>query len=224
MAPAALLAETMRSLSVLLLLALGLCLAACAELHSSPGVIPASASDWREVATSDDRERLRDWRDAFVSALRAARAAGHSPAIAAEGALLEPDAALPGPAIPNGDYRCRVTKLGAKTVGLLDYVAYPPFICRIAPQQGGQSLTKLTGSQRYVGLIMPSDALRQVFLGTLVLGDETRALRYGLDRERDVAGFVERIGPNRWRMLMPRPHFESQIDVMELVPNSQDMR
>ena len=138
--------------------------------------------------------------------------------IAAEGALLEPDAALPGPAMPDGDYRCRVTKLGAKSAGLLDYVAYPAFFCRIDRHPRGQSLTKLSGSQRYVGLILPGDALRQVFLGTLVLGDETSALNYGRDRERDVAGFVERIGPARWRLLMPRPHFESQIDVLELVP------
>jgi hypothetical protein len=76
----------------------------------------------------------------------------------------------------------------------------------------------MTGSQRYVGLIFPGDALRQVFLGTMVLGDERRAMQYGRDEERNVAGFVERIGPDRWRMLMPRPHFESQIDVLELVP------
>jgi len=62
--------------------------------------------------------------------------------------------------------------------------------------------------------------MREVFLGTLVLGDEGRAMQYGRDPDRDVAGFVERIGPNRWRMLMPRPHFESQIDVLELVPAS----
>ena len=81
-----------------------------------------------------------------------------------------------------------------------------------------QGFAKLTGSQRQVGLIFPGDAMRQVFLGTLVLGDEARAMQYGRDPERDVAGFVERIGPNRWRLIMPRPHFESQIDVMELVP------
>ena len=56
------------------------------------------------------------------------------------------------------------------------------------------------------------------FLGTLVLGDETRALQYGQDETRDVAGYVERIGPARWRLVMPKPHFESTIDVMELVP------
>jgi hypothetical protein len=187
-------------------------------MRPATSVIPLAVSDWRSVATTDDRERLRDWRDAFVSALRAARTAGHAQAIAAEGALLEPDAALAGPAIPNGDYRCRMIKLGAKSQGLLDYVAYPAFTCRISQQGTRQMLTKLTGSQRQGGLIFPNDALRQVFLGTLVLGDETRALQYGRDQERDVAGFIERIGTARWRMLMPRPHFESQMDVLELVP------
>ena len=73
-----------------------------------------------------------------------------------------------------------------------------------------QGFAKLTGSQRHVGLIFPSDALRQVFLGTLVLGDEARAMQYGSDPDRDVAGFVERIGPKRaggW--CCPTPHFES---------------
>ena len=31
-------------------------------------------------------------------------------------------------------------------------------------------------------------------------------------------GYVERIGQNSWRMIMPRPAFESVVDVMELVP------
>ncbi len=88
----------------------------------------------------------------------------------------------------------------------------------MAPSGLAQSFTKLTGSQRQVGLIYPVDQVRQVFLGTIVLGDERGALRYGQDETRDVAGFIERIGPNRWRMIMPRPHFESQMDVMELVP------
>jgi hypothetical protein len=81
-----------------------------------------------------------------------------------------------------------------------------------------QRLAKLTGVQRYVGLVFPGDAIRNVFLGTLVLADENRALQYGQDQRRDVAGYVERIGPNRWRLVMPQPHFESRLDVLELVP------
>jgi len=81
-----------------------------------------------------------------------------------------------------------------------------------------QSFAKLDGSQRQVGIVFPNDPLRQVFLGTLMLGDEGRAMEYGVDPGRDVAGFIERLGPQRWRLVMPYPNFESQIDVMELVP------
>jgi hypothetical protein len=193
-------------------------LSGCAAMQPATQVITEPSRDWRAVATDDDRARLRDWRSDFVSALKSARAAGHSAEIDREGALLEPDAAIPGGPIPNGLYRCRVIKLGAKSQGLLDYVAYPYFACRVLQERELQGFAKLTGSQRPIGLIFPGDAVRQVFLGTLVLGDESRAMQYGRDRERDVAGYVERIGPKRWRLLMPAPHFESRTDVMELVP------
>ena len=204
----------------LLITAVLILLPGCSEFRTAPGVIAQPSRDWRAVATESDRERLRDWRTAFVDALRAARSSGNGSDVEREGVLLNPDAALGGGPIPNGEYRCRVIKVGAKQPGLLNFVAYPPFKCRI--QQGAelQDFVKLTGSQRQVGKLFPDDMLRQVFLGTLVLGDETRAMRYGRDTQRDVAGFVERIGPNRWRLIMPRPHFESQMDVMELVPSS----
>ena len=49
-----------------------------------------------------------------------------------------------------------------------------------------------------------------------------RPARFNMARisTRDVAGYVERIGPSRWRLVMPQPHFESKVDVMELVPES----
>ena len=85
---------------------------------------------------------------------------------------------------------------------------------------GELSLTKLTGSQRPVGLIFPDSLNRQIFLGTLELGDETMPLSYGTDRMRDMAGLVERIGDNRWRLVLPAPAYESLLDVIELVPAS----
>jgi len=193
-------------------------LAGCVTAQQSGAVIDRPSRDWRAIATPDDRDRLRDWRDAFVEGLREARAAGHDVDVTREGKLLEPDAALGGGAIPNGSYRCRVIKLGSKSEGMLPFVAYPAFNCRIRAERDVQGFAKLTGSQRQVGLIFPGDALRQVFLGTLLLGDEARSMQYGRDRDRDVAGFVERIGADRWRMIMPRPHFESDIDVLELRP------
>jgi len=208
---------TMRILPLLLL---PLMLAACDAVTQPARMIPEWTSDWRRIASEADRTRLREWRSTFVAALGAARRAGHSAEIAREGALLEPDATLGGP-IPNGDYRCRVTKLGAQSQGMLDYVAYPAFACRVSQERELQRLEKLSGSQRQIGLVFPNDAMRQVFLGALVLGDESRALQYGQDETRNVAGFVERIGPRRWRLIMPQPHFESQMDVMELVPATQ---
>lgn len=200
----------------LLVIALGL--SGCGVVRSSAGMVPEWSRDWHQVATLKDRSRLRDWRKSFTDALDAARTSGHSAEIAREGALLDPDAALGGGPIPNGRYACRVIKLGAKSQGLLDYVSYPPFVCRIEQERDLQGFAKLTGSQRPVGLIFPGDVMRQVFLGTLVLGDEREARQYGQDETRDVAGYVERIGPNRWRMVLPAPAFESQLDVVELTP------
>ena len=195
--------------------------AGCDMIRQPAGMISNWTTAWRDVATSKDRERLRDWRSSFVDALAAARKAGHSGEVAKEGALLNPDAALGGRQLPNGMYRCRVIKLGAKSEGMLDYISYPAFSCRVRAERELQRLEKLTGSQRYVGLIFPNDAMRRVFLGTLVLGDESRAMQYGEDPDRDVAGYIERVGENRWRLIMPRPQFESQLDVMELVPSSE---
>jgi hypothetical protein len=196
--------------------ALLLALAGCAVMQPQTEIVRTPSADWRRIATDADRDRLRSWRDAFTSALADARSAGHSADVAREGALLDPDAALGGP-IPDGNYRCRVIKLGSKSAGMLAFTAYPYFACRVG-QGRLQSFAKLTGSQRQVGTIFPGDQLRQVFLGTLMLADEGRAMVYGVDRERDVAGFVERIGPTRWRLVMPWPAFESKLDVMELVP------
>ena len=194
----------------------------CATLRQPAAMVPQPTSDWRMIVTDHDRQRLRDWRSTFVKAVAAARAAGHGGELLREGSLLMPDAALGGPRIPDGDYRCRIIKLGARSAGMLDYVSYPAFTCRVDTRADGAGerryFTKLTGSQRAMGIIFADSAMREVLLGTLVLGDEQRALQYGVDQTRDVAGMIERIGPSRWRLVMPEPHFESQLDVIELVP------
>jgi hypothetical protein len=200
----------MRNFAAAILLALS----ACATTPAQP-VSPA----WQEVATPDDRERLREWRTAFAKALDQARAGGHAADVEREGVLLQPDAAIGG-AIPNGDYRCRVVKVGAKSEGLLNFIAYPEFRCRVSQQGAVQHFDKLSGSQRPHGTIYPADQLRQVMLGTMVLGDETRAYQYGRDAGRDLAGWVEKIGDNRWRLVLPYPRYESTLDVIELLPAS----
>jgi hypothetical protein len=176
---------------------------------------------WRQTATEDDRRRLREWREAFVEGLREARSSGHGDEMAREGALLNPDAAIAGAPLPGGDYLCRTLKLGSRSGGALDFIAYPAFRCRVAAGRDGlMHFTKMTGSQRPVGRLYPEHEHRQVFLGTMQLSDERQVLSYGRDTQRNMAGIVERVGARQWRILFPYPHFESTLDVIELVPAS----
>ena len=210
-----------------LLLLSAACVSGCGsrgDVASAAAVSPApAAADWRQIATDSDRNRVRNWRTAWMRGLAQAQGAGHGAEITREGRLLQPDAAAEWRDPPSGDYDCRVIKVGSKTgAGTLDYVAYPPFLCRIRNENGMMSFAKLTGSQRPLGLLLPaaSGANRMIFLGTLQLGDESRALQYGRDRERDMAGVIERIGERKWRLVFPYPHFESTIDVLELTPKA----
>ncbi|MFZ3484164.1 DUF4893 domain-containing protein [Sphingomonas sp. 3-13AW] len=169
------------------------------------------------MATAADRDRLRNWRTAWISALTAARASD-AKAVAAQGVLFDPDHALPGEPPPPGNYRCRVFKLGTGRAASPGYVAYPNFACRIDSEADVLSFYKLSGSQRPVGLILPAAQSFSVFLGTLVLGDEAAPLDYGRDATRDMAGRVEKVDERRWRLVLPYPRFESTLDVIELVP------
>lgn len=195
-------------------------LAGCAHRARAAGqAAAASKADWRSVVTVGDRERLRRWRSAWMEALAAARVGGSGAAIVAGGILYDPDQALAEPLPPPGAYLCRVHKLGAIARGGRALRSFPPVACRVAVQAGAIALYGVTGSQRPVGLLYDQSPTRAMFLGTLVLGDESRPLRYGQDAQRDVAGYVERIGPRRWRLVLPYPHFESLLDVVELTPD-----
>lgn len=212
----------------------GLMMSGCAAQNAgsppapnpAPSTAPAPNADasasqpdgWRRVATAQDRERVRGWYQAWREAHASVAAGGYTPQALKEGALLRADAALPNPHLPPGDYRCRVIKLGSKNNSTLTYISYPFFKCRVRPEEGIFSFEKLTGSQRPVGLIFDDNDRRQIFLGTEILGDERGAMDYGVDKSRDRVALVERIGPNRWRLVFPYPAFESIVDVMEVVP------
>ena len=205
----------MRTVAVL---ALGLAVAGCGGRADVPiHAERASAGEWRRVATAADRERLRGWRETWLEALAEARGT-EAAGIDREGSLFSTDGALSGAMPPAGDYRCRVFKLGSQGAPTRGFTAYPSFACRVEDRGELRSLTKTGGVQRPVGLLFPDGASRAVFLGTLALGDETGVMEYGRDAYRDLAGIVERIGERRWRLALPRPRFESKLDVIELVP------
>ena len=194
-------------------------LGACATVPGTPLPDPEAPRGWRAAVMQDDLDRLRASSATFAAALSEARAAGHGASVDALGKVADPNAALPLGDLPTGNFRCRTIKLGTfeGNGNGLAYIDYPFFTCRIRPEQGVHGFAKLTGSQRQVGLLFPDDAYRSVFLGTLVLGDEERAMRYGADPQRDVVGAFQRIGPNEYRLLIPEPRYESRLDIIHLV-------
>ncbi|WP_091738188.1 DUF4893 domain-containing protein [Phenylobacterium immobile] len=156
------------------------------------------------------------WREALANARR-----DHRADVRKLGALANPKAGLKGRPQPSpGLYRCRTIKLGSQGAAL-SYVAYPYFRCRVELTAGGDlRLAKISGSQRQVGDVCPVPGRlgdrRTLFLGGLGLGAD-RAPAYGASRNTDAAGVIERIGPNRWRMVTPWPAYESKLDILELL-------
>jgi Domain of unknown function (DUF4893) len=192
-------------------------LAGCGGDRPEPVKEPVTAN-WKSIITGTDQNRLRDWRDAFVKALDKAKASGNGSSIAREGALLDPDSGLANPAIADGSYKCRAIKIGGKGKLMGDYVVFPATPCTITAEGQVHGFAKSGGTQRPVGLIFPAEGTKMIFLGTMVLGDESRALEYGRDRDRDMVGAVERIGDQRWRLILPQPRFDGMMDVIEIIP------
>lgn len=205
------------------LAALSLIVALCpAGLTAHQTVDP----DWRRSATAPDRTRLRQWRSAWGEALAMVRRdrAGMA-AIGGDPALFDPDRTLIGAMPPVGDYDCRIVKLGHTGNNRQGYTAQDWSRCRIgpAPDDDGDGLYQLTalgGRQRPIGLLYPDTDARSVFLGALTLADE-RPLDYGRDQGRDMIGLVERIGAERWRLVLPHPAYQSVLDLLELRPAGQ---
>ncbi|MDQ2892080.1 MAG: DUF4893 domain-containing protein [Pseudomonadota bacterium] len=173
--------------------------------------------DWRRVATPQDRTRLRQWRQAWVEALAMARVGGAAKLMLRDAMLFDPDRSLPGARLAAGQYRCRVIKVGGRDAASPTIMTRDWTQCVVATA-AGRTTFSLDGAQRLHGYLFADTDTRAVFLGTLALGDETRPMRYGRDAKRDAAGFVERIGAARWRLILPYPGFESTLDLVEIVP------
>lgn len=177
----------------------------------------AASGDWRTDAWEGDVARLERLDQAWREALKEASDDGHGPELRALGALRDRTVSLPRPQPTPGNYRCRVIKLGSQGESGLSFVAYPYFRCRVDLTPGGDlTFRKVTGSQRTSGNFYPDTARRLVYLGAEAWGSEGPR-RYGRDNERDQIGVLERIGPNRYRLALPYPHYESVLDLIEIV-------
>lgn len=180
---------------------------------------PGGADDWRTLASAADASALGRLDQAWRLARAEAEDAGFAAQVEALGPLIDPNAGQAGRLQPApGAYRCRTIKLGAKSPGGVGYVAYPFFRCTVELTPGGDLvLTRLTGSQRSRGLLYPDTDRRLVFIGAQAWGDETGYPAYGEKRERDQIGVFERIGSERWRLVIPWPKQEAKLEILELL-------
>jgi hypothetical protein len=110
-------------------------------------------------------------------------------------------------------------KLGKATTKSKAYEGFKPFFCYVEVEEDLLTIVKQTGSQRPAGrLWQDDDPNRLVFLGSLALGEDDAPLAYGDNPKRDMAGVFERVGPFRWRLVIPWPKSTSKLDVFELTP------
>jgi len=183
---------------------------------------PQTKADiWQGIATEADQNRLSRlglaWQEAIEEAHRSS-----AKEVEAEGALLRPRAALPRPAPTPGSYYCRLVKLGRVADKGPAFAKFKPFFCYVEVEDNLLTIVKQTGSQRPAGRLWEDDKPdRLIFLGSLALGDEQQPVAYAEDAKRDMAGVFERIGPFRWRLVIPWPQSTSKLDVFELKPVEQ---
>lgn len=180
---------------------------------------PATLRDWRGIVTAGDRDRYSRRDAAWSLALQQARRQPGSGDLTGLGDLIDPRAARAPVAPAPGDYRCRTVKLGSQGgEDGLGYVVYGWFACRIEATPRGLKFSKQTGSQRPSGLLFPENDREMIMLGSLALAAEPPANSYGQRPDRDLIAVLERIGERRWRLVIPWPQVESNLDLIELVP------
>ena len=201
-----------------------LTLAACASTPAPPpppsGPGGGVLRDWRGIVTATDRDRYQRRDAAWSLALQQARRQTGSGDLNGLGDLIDADAARASVTPPVGDYRCRTVKLGSQGgEDGLGYVVYDWFDCRIEQTPKGLKFSKTTGSQRPSGLLFPENDRHMVMLGSMALASEPAANSYGRRPDRDLVAVLERIGERRWRLVIPWPQNESNLDLIELVPN-----
>ena len=211
-------------------LAASLVLSACASTPPVPPPPPSYPAvpvgpagtvpmDWRGVITAADRDRYQRRDAAWSLALQQAHRQRGSGDLDSLGDLIDPRAASAHVTPPVGDYRCRTVKLGSQGGDDgLGFVVYGWFSCRIEQTPRGLKFSKLTGSQRPSGLLFPETDRQMIMLGSVSLAAEPAANSYGRRPDRDTVAVLERIGDRHWRLVLPWPQNESNLDLIELVP------
>lgn len=186
---------------------------------------PSKAEAWMSIASPADLRRLANVTGAWAAGLTDARRADFISAVRDEGTLLQTGAGLARPAPTPGSYNCRLVRLGSTGKGKPAFEKFKPFFCYVEVEGNLLTIVKQTGSTRPAGRLWEDeDPRRLIFLGSLALGDEEAPMAYGENPKRDMAGILERIGPFRWRLVIPWPQDGAKLDVFELTPVSDQPR
>lgn len=182
------------------------------------GLLSPASLFAQEVLRPADQARLDGYDAAAGDALLRALAEGAPEDVAALTTALAGTPAVAFDPSLAGDWKCRTLKLG----GPAGLIAYTPFDCRITLRADGFEFEKLSGSQRTKGRIIMRNG-RAIYVGVGFAAGETPPDYADLPEDfrsdgriqADVA-VVERVSPNRARLLFPAPAVESDFDILEL--------
>ncbi|HEX8214141.1 MAG TPA: DUF4893 domain-containing protein [Allosphingosinicella sp.] len=213
----------LRSCLVLGLLLLHGCKTAPAPQPVQPAASGAEEDvpGWMHTASPADQARLGQLNGLWRQALGEAGKGGFRRAVAAEGRLLEPRAALPRPQPAPGSYMCRLIQLGSTVArGRAFSASSRSDFCYVGVDDEGRLwLAKQTGALRRQGYLWDDwNPNRLVFLGSLASGERDAPPTYGSMPARDRVGVMERIGPLRFRLVTPSPGGRFKLEVLELTP------
>lgn len=215
-----------------LLTVLLLPVSACGAANTDPQTPSAKAmraNSWQEAISAADRKRLAGLWSAWTRSLNQAADAGHTSDIAGLGDMAVPDAARAAPAPAPGAYRCRSVRLGSRDTShdaaqAVPSTAAKPAMdmddtmpCTITAKGSLLWLEQADGAQRIGGTLYP-DGDRMVFLGTKALKGEMGLRAYGSDAARDQVGVLRAFGDHRWRLELPWPHWQANLEIIEIIP------
>lgn len=181
-----------------------------------------AAPKWRGTVSSEDDARI-DRLDENWSAMLHAMSRRDRALADREGDLLDPGAARTHPQPSPGSYICHLVKVGDAGKGEAQVKSFPDFVCYIRAESDNRlSFTKQTGTELPGGWLYEDNDKRLVMVGALQRAPGDNSLAYADDPARDLVGVVERIGPFRWRLVLPWRGDKPGLDVYELKPAPVD--
>lgn len=179
--------------------------------------LAGDAPDWRAIITAQDSTRLSEQVATRTEVVAQLRAVGAAPGVRAALAVLDRHATPIHRPDLIGAWRCRIIKIGGDPL----VTPYGFFDCQIEDSIEGLVIHETSGSQRFLGRLLPESAASMLYLGALYLPIDGRPPgAYGADARMDQAGRLYRISRNELRIELPRPAFESDYDVIHLVRQS----